>query len=87
MSKVKFRLSLKGLNELMKSPEMQNIMQNSGEKIRNAAAEMSDGGEFEAETHLGSWASLTYVRAIDKKAVRACFKNNVLEKAKPYGRF
>ena len=87
MSKAKFKLNLKGLNELMKSPEMQDIMQSSGEKIRYAAAEMSNGGEFEAETHLGTWAALTYVRAKDKKAIRACFKNNVLKKAEPYGKF
>lgn len=87
MSKVKFQLKLKGLNEVMKSPELQAIMQEKGEAISNAASNMSGGGEFEAQTKPIRWIAVTDVRAKDKKAMKAVLEDNVLLKAFNAGKF
>ena len=87
MSKVKFQLKLKGLNEVMKSPELQAIMQEKGEAISNAASSMSDGGEFEAQTKPIRWIAVTDVRAKDNKAMKAVLEDNVLLKAFNAGKF
>ena len=63
MSNVKFTLSLPGLNVLMKSPEMQSI-------INNAAAQISNGrGDVEVESaHPISFIAIGSVRPMkDKK--------------------
>lgn len=87
MSKVKFKLNLKGLNEVMKSPELQSLMQESGERIRNAAASMSNGGQFETQTKPIRWIAVTDVRVKDKKAMKAVLEDNVLNKALNAGKF
>ena len=81
MSKANFKLNLKGLNEVMKSPELQTLMQSSGEKIRNAAEGMCKGGEFEAETKTINWIAITNVRVKDDKAMKAVLEDNVLLKS------
>ncbi len=87
MSKVKFQLNLKGLNEVMKSPELQSVMQEAGEKIRNVAESSSNGGKFEAETKTIRWIAVTDVRAKDDKAMKAVMEDNVLLKARNAGKF
>lgn len=87
MSKVKFQLNLKGLNEVMKSPELQALMQGKGEAISNAAQSMSDGGEFEAQTKPINWIAVTNVRVKDDKAMNAVLEDNVLMKALNAGKF
>ena len=81
MSKVNFKLNLKGLNEVMKSQELQTLMQSSGEKIRNAAENMSNGGNFETETKTINWIAVTNIRAKDDKAMKAVLDDNVLLKS------
>lgn len=84
--KVKFNLNLRGLNQLMRGPEVQADLQRRGEKIAQAAESMSNGGEFEVETKPIRWIAVTNVRTKDDKALRAVYENNVLEKAKWAGR-
>ena len=87
MSKVKFNLNLKGLNEVMKSQELQMLMQTSGERIRNNAESMSGGGKFETETKVWTWRAKTYVRVKDYKAMKAVLEDNVLSKSLNAGKF
>lgn len=87
MSKVKFNLKLKGLNEVMKSPELQALMQNRGEAIRDAAEGMSKGGTFEVQTKTIKWIAVTDVRAKDGQAMNAVLEDNVLSKSLNSGMF
>lgn len=87
MSKVDFKLNLAGLNALMKSPEMQTLLQQQGDLIRNEAENMSDGGKFEAETKPLNWTTVTTVRVKDNKALRANLRDNVLMKSLNAGKF
>lgn len=73
---VKFKLNLKGLNELMKSPEMQDCLREAGETVAQKAGE-----GFEVDVHEAKYAAICYVDAKSKDAVKKCFKNNTLLKA------
>jgi hypothetical protein len=79
--KVKIKLNLPGLNEVMKSPGLQDMMQEKGEEVAARASDMSKGGQFETETKTINWIAVTTVRAADDKAIKATFKDNVLRKA------
>jgi len=87
MSKVKFDLNLRGLNEVMKGPEIQALMQASGERIKTDAENASNGGVFEAETKSGDRIATTFIRAKNWKAMHAILKDNVLNKALEAGKF
>ncbi len=69
----------------MRGPEVQAAMQEKGERIAAAAEQMSDGGKFEAKTKPIRWIAVTTVRTKDRKALKAVYENNVLEKAKYTG--
>lgn len=81
MAKPKFKLNLKGLNQLMKGPEMQAVLDQKGQEIRAAAENMSEGGEFETETKPLRWIAITTVRAKDHKAIKSNLEDNTLLKA------
>lgn len=76
MSNVEFELNLKGLNELMKSPEMQNCLKEAGEAVAQRAGE-----GFEVDVHNADFAAVCYVDAKSKEAVKASFEDNTLLKA------
>ena len=76
MSNVKFDLNLKGLNELMRSPEMQNCLREAGEAVAQGAGE-----GFEVDVHNADFAAVCYVDAKSEEAVKESFKNNTLLKA------
>ena len=76
MSKVKFELNLKGLNELMKSPEMQKILDDKGEQAARAA-----GTDYDKRTHLGDYTAITNVYPTTKEAAIDNAENNTLLKA------
>ena len=42
MADIEFKLNLPGLNELMKSPEMQAALDTAGERVRDIAGEGYD---------------------------------------------
>lgn len=76
MSKVKVELNLQGINEMMKSREMQAHLQKAGEMVANAA-----GGDYAAITRQINWIAITNVYPNSSDAAHDNFKNNSLLKA------
>lgn len=76
MGNVKFELNLLGLNELMKSAEMQSALKEAGQSVANAA-----GDEYAAEVHTANWIAISNVYPNSKKAAHENFKDNTLLKA------
>lgn len=83
MSKVKFRLSLKGLNELMKSEEMQTILTEHGQRVMETANSNAGykNAKYGMDTKTIRWIAVTTVRADNATAVSDNLKNNTLLKA------
>lgn len=78
MSKdIEFELSLPGLNALMKSPEMQSVINGAAAQIASAAGE---GYEIEAAHPIG-FVAIGSVYAGTWRARRDNNKNDTLEKA------
>ena len=75
MADAKFKLNLSGLNELMKSAEMQAVLNSAASQIANAAG---DGYE---SAHPISFVSIAAVHARTFKARRENSENNTLLKA------
>lgn len=74
---VRFKLDLRGLNELMKSSEMQTILDSAAAKIQGIA-----GNGYETETaHPISFVAIASVRAATFKAKKENSENNTLLKA------
>lgn len=83
MNKVKFKLDLPGLNELMKSPEMQSILSEKGGQVMaraNSIAQDNDA-KYSMSTKTINWIAVTTVRADNSAAIRENLDNNTLLKA------
>ena len=83
MNKVDFKLNLPGLNQLMKSPEMQAILTEKGAEVRaraNGNAQISDA-QYSMDTKTINWIAVTTVRADNNEAVTENYNNNTLLKA------
>ena len=76
MAKVKFELNLKGLNELMKSGEMQGCLQSAGAAVANSA-----GGDYGVRVHQASFVAICNVYPDSKRAAKDNYENNTLLKA------
>lgn len=77
MSKtVDFKLDINGLRELMKSAEMQTVLNEAGRAVAHNA-----GSEYGTRVHTASFVSIANVYPESKKAAREVYKNNVLLKA------
>lgn len=77
MSKVRFKLNLRGLNDIMKSPEMQAVIGSAAAQMKAAA-----GDNYEVETpHPISFIAIASVRTGNYKARLDNSKNNTLLKA------
>lgn len=76
MANVKVELNLAGINELMKSGEVQEHLQKAGEAVASAA-----GSDYAATTHLASWVAITNVFPDSRRAAHENFKDNTLLKA------
>ncbi len=77
MSKrVKFELNLAGLNQLMKSAEMQDVLLNAGQAVADAAGE-----GFEAEVHQADYVAISNVYPTTNEARKENLENNTLLKA------
>ncbi len=76
MAKTKVKLNWAGGRELMRSPEIQGVLQ---EVAGNVVAKCGDG--YEVETYTAQTRAVTGVRAVSPKAIRDCFENNTLIKA------
>lgn len=71
-----FELNLPGLNELMKSPEMQAVLTQAGSAVASAA-----GGDYGVRTHVASFVAIANVYPDSAKAAKDNFENNTLVKA------
>lgn len=77
MSKVKFKLNLRGLNDLMKSGEMQSVLDAAAGKIAAAA-----GNGYEVESaHPLSFTAIASVRAATYDSYYDALENKTLDKA------
>lgn len=83
MSKVKFELSLPGLNQLMKSPEMQSILAQKGREVvaRAEGIKQDPKAEYAVATKTINWIAVANVRAANKEAIYENLENNTLLKA------
>ena len=80
MSKVNFKLDLQGLNELMKSKEMQTVLDQYGSEVSGKASNMS-GADYAYRTHVASFVAITNVYPDSKEAAHDNYKNNTLLKS------
>lgn len=76
MSNVKFKINLQGLNELMKSSEMQAALLEAGQAVASAA-----GSDYAAEVHTANWIAISNVYPASKEAAHENFTDNTLLKA------
>ena len=76
MSNFVFKLNLKGVAELMKSQEMQDILKEHATTIKNRA-----GDGYEQDIHVGKNRANAMVKAETFKAKKDNSKNNTLLKA------
>lgn len=76
MAKVDFKLNLAGLNELMKSPEMEQALEEAGNMVATLA-----GGDYGVRVHRASFVSIANVYPDSKKAAKDNYENNTLVKA------
>ena len=83
MSKVEFKLNLPGLNEVMKRPELQAMMQAKGTEIAQRATSMATTPEaaYHAETKTINWIAVTNIKCDNGAAIRENLENNTLLKA------
>lgn len=76
MDDIRFKINLPGLNELMKSKEMQDALLDAGKVVAQSA-----GSDYEAEVHKANWIAISNVYPNSKDAAHENFKHNTLLKA------
>lgn len=76
MDRVRFELNLPGLNELMKSPEMQSALLEAGQSVARSA-----GSDYAAEVHTANWIAISNVYPDSQRAAHENYKENTLLKA------
>lgn len=76
MAKVEFELNIGGLQEIMKSGEMQAALSEAGAAVANAA-----GADFGHRVHTASFVSLCNVYPESKAAAKENYETNALLKA------
>ena len=81
MSSVKVELNLRGINEMMMSPEIQAALTEAGEAVARNAGSQAGGAEYGVDTHLADYVAITNVYPADKKAASANYADNTLLKA------
>mgnify|MGYP007104054617 CR=1 FL=1 len=74
--KFRFELNMPGLNELMKSAEMQSVLDQKGAQVAAAA-----GNGYNKRTHVADFVAITNVYANTKEAKRENLRDNTLLKA------
>ena len=80
MSKdIEVKLDIRGINELMKSEWMQEILNEQAEDVVNRGEQM--GVTLGYRTHLGSFTAITNIYPDDKESARKCADDELLEKA------
>ncbi|MDT2472084.1 hypothetical protein P7D92_10165 [Enterococcus dongliensis] len=76
MAKMKFKLNYSGVGQLLKSAEMQNVLEEKATGIRNRAGE-----GYKQDTYVGKTRANAMVYADSYAAKRDNMKNNTLLKA------
>lgn len=76
MADFDFKLNLAGLNELMKSAEMQSVLEDAGQRVASAP-----GGSYGSRVHTASFVAICNVYPEDANAAKDNAKNNTLLKA------
>ena len=76
MANVRFELNLPGLNELMKSSEMQSVLEAAGKAVANNA-----GSDYGVRVHNASYVAIANVYPNSKKAAKENYEDNTLLKA------
>lgn len=74
--KVEIKLNLPGINTVMKSEGVQNVIQSCGNAVANNA-----GDGYAADIKVGKWLAFCNVFPNSKDAAKDNFKNNSLLKA------
>ena len=76
MAGLKVVLNLKGINALMKGPEIQAALHRAGQAVAEAAGE-----GFDSSTHLASFVAIENVYPATRKAYYQNLEENTLLKA------
>ena len=74
--KIEVKINLKGINELMKSPEMQSHLKKAGDAVA-----MSAGADYAASVHLADFVAIANVYPNSKEAAKENYESNTLLKA------
>ena len=82
MSKrVKVELNLKGLNQLMKSDNMKDVLQEAAETVAGSASVLAEGEPFGVDVHEADYVAIASIYPGSQGAAQANFEENVLLKA------
>ena len=81
MNKVDFELDIQGLQELMKSSEMQQILNETGASVAEKASLMTGGEMFDHKVRTINYVAIGTVFPQSETAARASYQDNVLEKS------
>lgn len=76
MAKMKFKLNQAGVGQLLKSPEMQNVLEEKATSIRNRC-----GDGYEQDRFVAGTRAVATVKATSYAAKKDNMKNNTLLKA------
>ena len=76
MSKMQFKLNSSGVSSLLKSAEMQNVLEKNASAIKNRC-----GDGYEQDIYVGKNRANAMVRAETTKAKKDNYNNNTLLKA------
>lgn len=81
MGKIRFVLNSDGVRELLKSAEMQSVINSAAEQVKSRAEELS-GLEFETSSTVGRTRCSSRVSPASIHAYHKAMKDNIMEKAK-----
>ena len=81
MSKIKFKLNINGLRQLMKSADMRQAVNAVGVSVENKARVISGGENFTHDTKILDFVAITTVYPDSKSAASAVYRDNILEKS------
>lgn len=76
MARVEFELDVNGLRELMKSGEMQAVLQEAGDSVASGA-----GGDYGVRVHVADYVAIANIYPDSKEAAKDNYENNTLLKA------
>lgn len=81
MNKVDFELDIEGLQELMKSSEMQQILNETATSVADKARMQTGNEDFGHDVRVASYVAIGTVFPQSEAAARASYQDNVLEKS------